>query len=63
VTKDKDTRSKREIIGIAFDLMLKYKVYISVKVFEEPKFQLLNSLKTPFMINIQKESERLWIAT
>lgn len=62
VTKEKDTRLAREIIGIAFDLMLKYKKYISAKVIDQFQFQLLNLLKTPFMMNIQKESTKLWLA-
>ena len=50
----------RELSGIAFDLMLKYKEYISVKTVSSTEFKKLVAMKSSFIENVMSEEVILY---
>jgi predicted nucleotidyltransferase len=50
----------RRLSGIAFDLMLKYKEYISVKTLSSTEFKRLAAMKSSFIENVISEEVILY---
>ncbi|NOZ77046.1 MAG: nucleotidyltransferase domain-containing protein [Euryarchaeota archaeon] len=57
VAKTRDLEMEREISGIAFDLLLKYSVDISPKVYSREEFERGRRLATPFMREVERYGE------
>lgn len=58
VTNNKNI--SRTISDEAFDILLKYGVYLSLKIMELSHFQKINNVMTGFSQNIKKEGIVLW---
>jgi predicted nucleotidyltransferase len=50
----------KEIVGIAFDIMVEQGPYISVKVFEKDRVQVLYSQGDAFIRDVLDKGEKLW---
>lgn len=55
IAKSDKLKVMEDATSIAFSQLLKYKRYISVKVFEETHFNSLIKLKSPLIKNVLKE--------
>ena len=55
ITKTEDFKMRREIAGIAFDLLLKTKKYISAKVISKSDYEQLRETQTSFIKNVTAE--------
>ena len=55
VMKNPSSKEELEIHAIAVDILLKYEIDLSVKIFSEKEYKKLNSIPTIFMRFIQKE--------
>lgn len=55
ITKVEDFKLRREILGLAFDLLLETREYISAKVISERDYERLVEMKTSFIRNVINE--------
>jgi len=60
IIKKKDISLSREVVGLAFDMMLKYGSYISVKTIDEKRFNELLSFGSDFIKNVLDEGEVIY---
>ncbi|MFQ5887286.1 MAG: nucleotidyltransferase domain-containing protein [Candidatus Hydrothermarchaeales archaeon] len=59
VVKDNNLEIERDISGISFDLLLKYSVDISPKVYSVKEFERGRRLATPFMREVERYGEAI----
>ena len=60
VLKGADENEKDKITDAAYDLLLKYEVDISPRVYSSKEFNYLNNIPTVFMQIIKREGIELW---
>lgn len=56
VLKNASPKNKNTIYKITTQILLKYNVDLSVKIFSSKEFLYLTNLETPFMLNLKKEA-------
>ncbi len=59
VVKDRDLDIEKDISGVSFDLLLKYSVDISLKVYSVEEFERGRRLATPFMREVERYGEAI----
>lgn len=59
VVKEKNHRVEETVYNAVVDLMLKYGIYLSVKIFDHQEFLRLNKIPSVFMQKIKEEAIKI----